>query len=65
MHIHVTIINENRSQGFDRDQEGIYGRTCREEIEGGWGIIISNIKIIFKNNYVMFYMQFEMWVFSV
>lgn len=39
IHIYVTKINENRGHEFERQKEGVYGRSWREEWKGRSGII--------------------------
>jgi hypothetical protein len=38
--MHLAIVNEERGHGFEKDQEGLYGRIKREERVGRNDVII-------------------------
>lgn len=38
--VHITIINEKRGHGFEREGGGVYGRVWGEERGGNYVIIL-------------------------
>lgn len=50
--MHAITINEKRGHEFEREQEGIHGRTWWEEREGGNDVIYGiNQKIFLKSSH--------------